>query len=189
MRLAYETANRYAKQRHRAAEQADRQQEEHDQRRDVDRPHQLGRVDVVEVRPDRSGRCRARARAVGVVAGHVHVVHQLLRQVAVLAEEAVQIERPHEVRVEQHRAGQDADRRERGGAGGREPELVPRFPDFTQIVASGGDHRGPSRPAASRIGGAALLPVHALALVRWRRREVAATLRDFDLQFVTFRIR
>ena len=77
-------------------------------------------------------------------------LHQLLRQPAVLAEEiASRSERPDEMRVEQHRAGQHANRRERGRAGGREPELVPRFPDFGDVVARGGDHRRTSRPATS----------------------------------------
>ena len=102
----------------------------------MDRPHQLGRLDVVEVRPDQSRRRRSagpgrrdrcRLRCTSCI--------NCWRQPAVRAEEGVQIERPDEMRVEQHRAGQHADRRERRRAGGREPELVPRFPDFGDVIA------------------------------------------------------
>ena len=53
-------------------------------------------------------------------------------------EEAVQIERPDQMLIKQHEAGEDANEPQRGGVGGREPETVPAIgeaaEEFMEIV-------------------------------------------------------
>ena len=157
-----------AQHRGRAREQTDEQAKEDAQRQDVHRPQQPGAVDPEEDAPHRPGR-----RRLGDVGRRRRrqdfVAQEFDGRVAVGADESGEIERPDEVRVEQHPAGEQADERQRRGVGRREPEPVPRLP---QLARSSRARRrrstliGRLREWRRRRG----LRSQLRAAARWRRR-------------------